>query len=65
MSARPTARFDADGHYLGGPSSECEHRTVGGHRAWCLTCREWCYPHLMCIRCERTTRRMLGPEAVS
>ncbi len=55
MTTRPTARFDEDGRYLGGPSPGCEHRTVG-HRAWCLTCHEWCYPHLMCIRCERAAR---------
>lgn len=32
---------------------ECEHRTVGAHRAWCHTCREWCYPESPCVRCER------------
>lgn len=48
-----TLRFDAEGRYLGGPSLDCEHRTVG-RRAWCLTCQEWCYPTpgLMCVRCE-------------
>jgi len=54
VTVSPDARFDADGRYLGGPSAECEHRTVGSHRAWCLTCSEWCYPHLMCTRCEWT-----------
>jgi len=45
-----TARYDAEGRYLGGPG-DCEHRTVGPHRAWCLTCSEWCYPGAMCLRC--------------
>jgi len=45
-----TARYDAEGRYRGGPG-DCEHRTVGPHRAWCLTCQEWCYPGAMCLRC--------------
>ena len=52
-----TARFDDDGRYLGGPSPECEHRTVGPHRAWCLTCGEWCYPQAMCVHCERAAEQ--------
>jgi len=64
MTSSPaeTARFDPDGRFLGGPSEECEHRSVGRHRAWCLTCQEWCYPQAMCPRCERTTRRMRSGE---
>lgn len=49
-----TAKFDAEGRFLGhDPSEGCEHRTVGSHRAWCLTCGEWCYPNIPCVRCER------------
>ncbi len=62
MSTRPTTRFDAEGRYLGGLSEECEHRSVGSHRAWCLTCQEWCYPEAMCPRCERSARRSLAGE---
>jgi hypothetical protein len=55
MSTRHVARFDDDARYLGGPSEQCEHRTVGSHRAWCLTCGEWCHPNGLCVRCERAT----------
>jgi len=44
--------YDSEGRYLGGPG-DCWHRTVGPHRAWCLTCHEWCYPAAMCARCTR------------
>jgi len=53
-----TARYDAEGRFLGGSSPECEHRTVGSHRAWCLTCSEWCYPRAMCARCQLATPRV-------
>lgn len=26
-----------------------EHRTVG-HRAWCYSCGEWCYPTFPCLK---------------
>ena len=47
---------DRDGNWLGG-NGPCEHRTVGPHRAWCLTCGEWCYPQAMCVRCERAAEQ--------
>jgi len=50
-------RYDNEGRYLGGPG-DCEHRTVGSHRAWCLTCMEWCYPDAMCARCQLATPRV-------
>jgi len=45
-----SARYDTAGRYLGG-ASECQHRTVGSHRAWCLSCHQWCYPRAMCPGC--------------
>jgi hypothetical protein len=52
-SSRETGlRYDAENRFLGGPGRSCEHRTVGSHRAWCLTCVEWCYPKALCVRCE-------------
>lgn len=46
--------YDQRGHFQGHyPNEGCEHRAVGDHRAWCHDCREWCYPTMPCIRCER------------
>jgi hypothetical protein len=39
---------DAQGYYHGKIGSPAEHRTVGGHRAWCHDCGEWCYPSAPC-----------------
>jgi hypothetical protein len=46
----PDGVWDDDGNYLGCGHNVCEHRTVGAHRAWCLDCREWCYPSEFCVR---------------
>ena len=44
---------DAAEYFQGHPGRECgDHRTVGGHRAWCYDCGEWCYPQIPCVRCE-------------
>lgn len=43
---QPERLVNFHGHY-----DQCEHRTVGPHRAWCYDCREWCYPHSPCVRC--------------
>lgn len=46
-------KFDDNGGFIGHDTADWhEHRTVGPHRAWCLECREWCYPHDGCIRCK-------------
>jgi len=54
-----TALYDTEGRYLGGPS-ECQHRTVGSHRAWCLSDHEWCYPRAMCPGCLLVELAELG-----
>ena len=38
----------------GEPSVSERHHTVGPHRAWCLTCSEWCYPNdqMRCPCCQ-------------
>lgn len=42
-------------NFEGHQPRECdEHRTVGPHRAWCLSCTEWCYPNMeaACVGCQ-------------
>jgi hypothetical protein len=40
--------------FQGWSGCDCEHRTVGSHRAWCYDCAEWCYPRAdaACARCR-------------
>jgi hypothetical protein len=45
------AQHDKRGNFLGFVDLE-QHLTVGDHRAWCHTCREWCYPRIACTHCE-------------
>lgn len=49
----PTARFEYDTQCFTGhePRACGDHHTTHG-RAWCLDCREWCYPGDGCIRCR-------------
>ncbi|MDF1596970.1 MAG: hypothetical protein P1T08_12900 [Acidimicrobiia bacterium] len=37
-----------------GVEGSFEHRTVGPHRARCLTDSEWCYPDDLCDCCRET-----------
>lgn len=55
---------DERGHFLGFQPRDCgEHRTVGEHRAWCHDCREWCYPHDGCTRCQTAAMRTAQERA--
>lgn len=56
---------DGEPCFQGWTGSDCEHRTVGEHRAWCYDCTEWCYPvgDAACARCrEAVTRSMVAGE---
>lgn len=50
-------------NFEGHPGSDCEHRTVGPHRAWCFHCNEWCSPNGPCVRCERIRFVVLDPDS--
>lgn len=49
--------------FVGYRPRECgEHRTVGGHRAWCFDCAEWCYSsgiEMGCRGCQASNRHEL------
>ncbi len=68
MSAKPIYTShpeDGEPCFQGWTGSDCEHRTVGSHRAWCYDCAEWCYPvgDAACARCrEAVARGMVAGE---
>lgn len=68
MSAEPIYTphpDDGEPCFQGWTGSDCEHRTVGEHRAWCYDCTEWCYPvgDAACARCrEAVARSMIAGE---
>lgn len=35
----------------GRPRRNCDQHRTTGHRAWCYTCTEWCYPTRPCQGC--------------